>query len=762
MTAGDLSQLSMHDLFRLEAESQTQLLTAGLLALERNPVAGDQLEACMRAAHSLKGAARIVDIDAGVALAHAMEDLLIAAQHGRITLDREQIDLLLRGADLMMAIARSPDLEPGQPTGTRRPEVDAFISDLNSVMEGKGRSTAAEAIPALSEHATLESAGPVMQSSPPSNLPQRAEAEGDTSDRALRVTVDNLNRLLGLAGETLVETRWIKPFGESLLRLKRLQSESARALDKLHEALPEETLNAQAESAISDAQRRMSDCQKLLAERLGEIDTADRQSTRLAHRLYDQALACRMRPFGDGAMRFPRMVRDVAHSLGKQAHLEISGASTQVDRDILAKLDAPLGHLLRNAVDHGIEPPADRLAAGKPTEGIVSLEAYHHAGSLQIVVSDDGLGIDLNRLRSAVVERRLANADIAAKLSDSELLEFLFLPGFSMKEKVTEISGRGVGLDVVQEMVKEVRGIVRITTETGRGTRFHMQVPLTLSVIRTLLVEIAGEPYAFPLAHIGRAIKLARERIETIEGRQYFSFEDQQIGLVTAHQVLQIGEHGTAGNELAVIIVGDHQHRYGLVVDRLIGRRELVVHPLDARLGKVKDISAAALMEDGTPLLIVDVEDMVRSMEKLARADRLERVHRDGEDAGGKTRKRVLVVDDSLTVRLLERKLLEQHGYEVDVAVDGMDGWNAVRGARFDLVVTDIDMPRMDGIELITLIKRDPQLKSLPVMIVSYKEREEDRRRGLEAGADYYLTKGSFQDDTLRQATVDLIGEAVP
>ncbi len=765
MTARDLSQLSMRDLFRLEAESQTELLTAGLLALERNPVAADQLEACMRAAHSLKGAARIVDIDAGVALAHAMEDFLIAAQHGRITLDQEQIDLLLNGVDLMMAVARSPDLEPGQPAGKRRPEVDAFIADLNRVLEGEARApTATGATPAQpQEHpviAVSESAEPVAESSAPASIEQ--PVEGDTSDRALRVTVDNLNRLLGLAGETLVETRWIKPFGESLLRLKRLQSQSARALDKLRDALAQHTLDARAESAMSDAQRRMSECQGLLAERLGEIDTADRQSTRLAHRLYDQALACRMRPFGDGAMRFPRMVRDVGRSLGKQVRLEIAGASTQVDRDILAKLEAPLGHLLRNAIDHGIETPAERAAAGKPAEGVVSLEAHHHAGALQIVVSDDGLGIDLDRLRKTIVERRLASAETAGKLSDSELLEFLFLPGFSMKETVTEISGRGVGLDVVQDMVKEVRGVVRISSEPGRGTRFHLQLPLTLSVIRTLLVEIAGEPYAFALAHIVRAVKLARERIEILEGRQHFSFEGQQVGLVTAHQVLQIGEHSAASSELAVIIVGDQQNRYGLVVDRFIGRRELVVHPLDARLGKVKDISAAALMEDGTPLLIIDVEDMVRSMEKLAHADRLEKVQHGAEAAAGKQRKFVLVVDDSLTVRELERKLLEQHGYDVEVAVDGMDGWNAVRGGRFDLVVTDIDMPRMDGIELVTLIKRDPQLKSLPVMILSYKDREEDRRRGLEAGADYYLTKGSFHDDTLLQAVVDLIGGAAP
>lgn len=210
---------------------------------------------------------------------------------------------------------------------------------------------------------------------------------------------------------------------------------------------------------------------------------------------------------------------------------------------------------------------------------------------------------------------------------------------------------------------------------------------------------------------------------------------------------------------MATVVVGEGDNLYALVVDRFLGERELVVRPLDPRLAKVKDVSAAALMDDGSPVLILDVEDLIRSMEKLVSGGRLRTLERSVVRTGQKRRKRVLVVDDSLTVRELERKLLDHHGFEVEVAVDGMDGWNAVRSDSFDLVVTDVDMPRMDGIELVTLIKRDPNLRNLPVMIVSYKDREEDRRRGLDAGADYYLTKGSFHDETLIHAVVDLIGE---
>jgi two-component system, chemotaxis family, sensor histidine kinase and response regulator WspE len=309
-------------------------------------------------------------------------------------------------------------------------------------------------------------------------------------------------------------------------------------------------------------------------------------------------------------------------------------------------------------------------------------------------------------------------------------------------------------------MVKHVRGTVRVSSVSGGGTSFQLQLPVTLSVLRAVLAEIGGEPYAFPLAFITRIVSLPRTKIELLEGRQHFELDGRRIGLVSAHQVLGTIERSSSGDELSVIVVGDAPQTYGIIVDRLIDQRELVVQPLDPHLGKIKDISAGALMEDGSPVLIVDAEDMIRSVSKLVSAGDLARVGPAAAAGGEKKRKRVLVVDDSLTVRELERKLLGNHGYDVEVAVDGMDGWNAVRSGHFNLVVTDIDMPRMDGIELVTRINKDPNLKSLPVMIVSYKDRDEDRQRGLEAGAAYYLTKGSFHDDTLVQAVVDLIGEA--
>ncbi|MEP6670427.1 MAG: hybrid sensor histidine kinase/response regulator [Chthoniobacter sp.] len=738
----DLSDFSMVDLFRIEAEAQTQTLTSGLLALERAPATARHFESLMRAAHSLKGAARIVGLNAAVSVAHVMEDCFVSAQKGALTLGQAQVDLLLSGVDLLSRIAHTPEAEIAKWDGAS--EIETFLARLAAIAETGAESPAAP------------SALPVES---PITEPQAGALIAIDSDRVLRVTADHLNRLLGLAGESLVEARWLDPFARSLLRLKRLQQDLGKTVEALRDSLHGLLLSERAESHLAALEHKGAECRQFLGARLAELEMFDRRSGNLSHRLYDEALALRMRPFIDSAQNFPRLIRDIGRSLGKEVRLAIVGEQTQVDRDILEKLEAPLSHLLRNAVDHGIDLPEERLAAGKPREGAIWLEARHSAGMLLITVRDDGRGIDVEAVRRAIVAKKLTNEETAAKMSDAELLEFLFLPGFTMKEHVTEISGRGVGLDVVQVTMKQLRGTLRTTTELGRGTTIQLQLPLTLSVLRALVVEIAGEPYGIPLAAITRTLKLRQEQIESLEGRQHFAFEDQRIGLVAAHQVFEKGENPLSGEEMPVVIVGERGQRYALVVDRFLGERELVVQPLDSRLGKIKDISAGALTDDGTPLLIVDVEDLVRSVEKLSATGRLDHVQRTAAAGDSRPRKRILVVDDSLTVRELERKLLEGRGYEVEIAVDGMDGWNAIRTGGHDLVITDVDMPRLDGIELVSLIRQDPNLKSRPVMIVSYKDREEDRARGLEAGADYYLTKGSFHDESLLSSVADLIGE---
>ncbi|CAM2341821.1 hybrid sensor histidine kinase/response regulator [Burkholderia vietnamiensis] len=787
----DLSHLSLLELYREETRTQTQALSERLLVLEAREPDAAALDACMRAAHSLKGAARIVGVPPGVDIAGRMEECFVAAQAGAIALSAAHVDVLLAGVDLLLRVA-DPDAPPVSAT-----EIDAFALALTSADAAQAVPVAPASAPvsaptsaapqrgydgavnepvdagaatpphaaqpyvaqpyATSAHATPPHATPPPATDPPHAAQAAATATATAAMR--RVRADTLNRLLSLSGESLVESRWLKPFAESMLRVKRAQRDAARSLDLLYERFADD-LDAGALASMNEVRHMLNDLQRALAERMDEFDRFERRSTHIAEQLYDEALQCRMRPFGDATRAYPRIVRDLARSLGKQVRFSIVGEGTQVDRDILDLLDAPLGHLLRNAIDHGVEPPDVRRARGKPADARVTLEARHSAGSLLVSVIDDGPGVDLDALRAAVVRQRLTDDETAARLSDAELLEFLLLPGFSMRDAVTDVSGRGVGLDAVQEMVRGVRGAVRIFNEPGVGMRFVLQLPLTLSVIRSLLVEVGGEPYAFPLAHVRRTLELAHDDIDVLEGQPHFPFDGRRAGLVAAHQLLDAGAPDAARATTAVVVVGGEPELYGVAVDRFLGERMLVVQPLDSRLHKIQNIAAGALLENGDPVLIVDVEDLIRSVDKLVRGGQLATLSRDPQRALGERRRRVLVVDDSLTVRELERKLLEKRGYDVTVAVDGMDGWNAVRSDAFDLVVTDVDMPRMDGIELVMLIKGDPALKRVPVMIVSYKDRDEDRRRGLDAGADYYLAKSSFHDEALLDAVHDLIGDA--
>lgn len=761
--------LTMIDLFRAEVESHGSAICDGLLALEAQPMTTECIDALMRAAHSIKGAARLVGVQPVVTLAHVMEDVFVAAQKHLVTLLPGHVDILLAANDLMLVIARFDNTHIAKLDSDQQAQVLRQVRLLESIL------IANESCPDAQVAQTSQSAARLNLSDKRvdkkigqdenfnATIKQQAgkDASGDfvaEQDRVLRITADRWDRMMGLTSEMKVEAGWLHPYVDGLTQLKKRQFELQQVIESLRDYGDVFTDSERFKEQVAHAHRKSMECRQLLSDKLADLDMYERRLSNLSARLHRETITTRMRPFADGVHGFQRMIRDIARSLGKKIKLDINGLSTQVDRDVLERMEAPLNHIMRNAVDHGVEFPQERIAAGKPESASITLTACHSEGMLSIMVEDDGRGIDVERLRSKVIEKGLVVEAMAANLSEEELLEFLFLPSFSTRDEVTDISGRGVGLDVVLDTIQKMRGSVKVTTQYGKGSRFHMQLPLTLSVVSALIVSIADEMYAFPLARIVRAVKIPVSDIQVLEDHQYAIIDGENVGLVGATEVFEMGEQCIHDDTLPIVVISDKHYTYGVVVDRFIGQRELALQTLDRRLGKIHDISAAALLEDGTPVLIVDVDDMVCTIDNLVRGGRIGKVSREAEHATGT--RRVLVVDDSLTVREVERSLLEAAGYEVDQAVDGKDGWNAIRTGNYELVITDIDMPRMDGIELVRLIKSDQRFSGLPVIIVSYKDRAEDRIRGMEAGADYYLAKGSFHDDTLLHAVHDLIGSA--
>jgi two-component system sensor histidine kinase and response regulator WspE len=769
------------DLFREEVRGNCLSIQIGLRGLAENSQDTAPLESLASAARAIRGAAKIVGIGPAAQLAEALEATFTVAFTTTKSVDVRAWHPLHSAVEMLVElIAIRPETVPEWIA--RRASDVAEVCRLLSVapidsapaITLPAASTAAttqaiageEKVPSTEAGARMHAEASIAQAVAGSSdesliVPQAAAAAPIAAEPAaavVRVSAQSLNRLMGLAGESLVQARWLQPFSTSLLKLKKHQDHLAGLLDSLSQTLPTQGAAEEVVVLVDEVRRRTAHCRQVLAERMIEFDDHAAQAEDLNSRLYREVIVSRMRPFADGAHGFPRLVRDMARQLEKQVRLEIDGLETEVDRDVLEKLEAPLTHLLRNAIDHGMEMPEERTAAGKSDCGVIKLEVHHRAGMLAVAVSDDGRGLDPDRIRRKTIERGLTTAEMSKSMSTAEVLEFLFLPGFSTAEKLTEYSGRGVGLDVVQQAVRRIGGSVRVDSRLGKGTSFHLQLPITLSVLRAVVVEVDGEPYAFPHHRIDRLIRVPASSLRSLENRQFLVVDGENIGVVLAAQILGMNTTVPQTPDLTVVLVSDSVGQYGLIIDAFRGEQDLVVRPLDARLGKVPNISAAAVLDDGSPVLIADVEDLIRSMDHYIQRGALRRYERESATRGPS--KRVLVVDDSITVREVERQILRNQGYDVTVAVDGQEGWNIVRSEVFDLVISDVDMPRMNGLELVRMIRNEVSLRNLPVIIVSYKERAEDRLRGLEVGANYYLTKSSFHDDTFLQAVRDCVGEA--
>jgi two-component system sensor histidine kinase and response regulator WspE len=737
-----LEDFSLFDLFRMEAEEQVRVLQQGLIELEAGSATAATLEALMRAAHSIKGAARIVGLEAIVNLTHVVEDRFVAAQHGK-PLNSAEIDKVLTATDWLARLQSVPEAETAAWFEANAPAINAFAGTF---AEAPVESSATPPQPTV----PVEMGHPVSvaeEVEPETDIfAVRQPGERQAKERHVRIAVGRFDQILALASETLVASRTLIAQAEDLEKGRRALAKALQSLDD-----PDVTEVGRA-AALKEVERQAAS----ISADIEEFDQMSRANEQTASSLYRTVLAGRLRPFSDGITAASRLVRDTARDLGKQVRLEIHGEQTRVDRDILEKLEAPISHLITNAVDHGIETPAERIAAGKPAEARLRLFGRHENGRLVISVRDDGRGIDPERLRERVVARNLVSAQTAAGLSESELLEFLFLPGFSTRDAVNAVSGRGVGLNVVQTMVQEAGGSVVVSSDPGYGTVFRMTLPVTRSVIKVIRVQVEGETYAVPLVRIDRVAQLSPTAPDDWDTPTFTPVETtvtvngREVPVVQLGSLLGLANRPLPEGELPLLICSGAGGGVAFAVDRLVDEVELPVRRLDSRLGKVPGVSAASLDENGLPVLILDVEDLLQTAQGRPAATSFA----SGEEAAP----HVLVVDDSHTVREMERRLLVRAGYRVTTAQNGQEAWNLLRLNDYDLLVSDVDMPQMNGIELVTKVRENPRLGRMPVIILSYKDREEDRQRGLDAGADFYLTKGDFQNENFRQAVVDLIG----
>ncbi|MHB1326464.1 MAG: hybrid sensor histidine kinase/response regulator [Thermoleophilia bacterium] len=749
--------------FRAEAEERLHNLAEGLMTLENVPGDEELLKKLFREAHTLKGAAGMMGFDTVRDLSHRVEDLLSSVQKGQIPLNKNRADILLETLDRIEELL--PDSDNCQVS-----EIDVSglmerlalandshgIDSSNEEIQG-GQTVRPVATPGIAAETPAqepETPPRLAAATKTKNIAAAVEAEPSTrgADPTIRVNIEKLDKLLNLMGEILVNQ--IDSEGQ-VHELSDLQ-QSARELRNVFSSLAdqvEDLKNNSGADQIASFSEKLIQAEHRAEAISGSIDDAasrfkeNTASRRLAlDELQDRTLQVRMLPLTSIFNIYPRVIRDASSVSSKIVRLQTSGEDTELDKRILEQISDPLMHIIRNCVDHGIEAPSARVAAGKPEQGTIRLDAYQRGDRVEIEIKDDGAGIDPDKLRKSAIEKGLL--EVNDELSDEDLIDLIFRPGFSTAETITEISGRGVGLDVVKSNIEKLEGFVNVESEPGAGTRFTVSLPVTLAVIKGLLVESSDARFVIPLSSVKEMVAVSEKDIRTLGSRRSFLVRDIAIPLIDLLEYLGGGETERAGKRSQVVVVGSDKFMLGLEVGRLLGEQEVVIKPLGVFLGSLPYIAGLTILGSGAAVVVLNISQLARKVkEGTPGQHKVKHEHQVGIPVT--RRKTVLVVEDSLVVRELQRNILETAGYDVNTAVDGADALIQLSQKPADCVVTDIEMPRMDGFDLTSAIRKTEDLRDTPVIMVTSLGNDSDKKRGIEAGADAYVIKGSFDQDIL-------------
>lgn len=718
-----LKPSSIVSIFLQEVEAKTHDLIEGLLKIEKGVAGLKDYEEMMRSAHSLKGGARLSELDSIVTITHKMEDVFSEAQQGKRGFSSPDIDLLMTVVDLLPALANC---------------------HLEQDNEEKSAQLLAQGESLLTQ--LSDGSDPVK--------PQEVETESTISPNRNSTDFknENLQNIIRMAGDMKIDSQRFldisKDFRVLYKQFAQLSYQFSRHVDEFSDLREDADFT-------HDFKNDLTELVKTSSHLFDDYEQMSVNNANVIESLSREALSCRMGVFSDCLVGIPRLVRDLSKAQNKLVELIINGESTPVDRDIITPFIPAITHLVQNAIDHGIGNPQQRRKAGLPETATLTLTASHRSGYLIVTVSDDGVGINLDDIKRKIIEEGMVTEAMTENLSEEELLSFIFLPRFTLKRELTKLSGRGVGLDIVHSFVAQAQGKVRVYNQPGAGAQFEFRLPVSLATLRCVIVDVADETYAIPVSQIDRVVSFQTNDVYYIEGRPVIKHINEDVYLFRADQQLGLPEVQRQLPE-KLIVMKSPKGTFGFMVNAVMEEMELVDRPLHSGIGKLRDVRTASALPDGTPILILDAEDLVTNMEKRL-FEKSKNKWQPDNSSDSKT-KRVLVVDDSLTVREVERNMLMASGYDVDAAVDGVDGWNHLREGNYDLLVTDIDMPRMNGWELLEKVRTSVNMKDLPVVIVSYKDRQEDFERGLESGADNYVTKGSFQDDSFMKIVKKLIG----
>ncbi|MGQ2745655.1 hybrid sensor histidine kinase/response regulator [Campylobacter coli] len=739
--------------FLVEAFELVEQIDHDLVELETNPEDLELLNRIFRVAHTVKGSSSFLNFDVLTKLTHHMEDVLNKARHGELKITPDIMDVVLESIDRMKTLLNSirdngndtaigMDIEPicarltaisegespngvenetpveapqkEEPAPTPEPEVDVnqlSDSEVEAEIERllKARKAEDQARRAQKKQNTAASTTSKPAASTPKaeNMEKKVPASGGGGgggggmDQTIRVEVKRLDHLMNLIGELVLgKNRLLKIYDDVEERY-----EGEKFLEELNQVV----------SQLS-------------------IITTDVQLA---------VMKTRMQPIAKVFNKFPRVVRDLSRELGKQIELEITGEETELDKSIVEEIGDPIMHMIRNSCDHGVEDLATRAANGKPEKGIVQLKAYNEGNHIVVEITDDGKGLDANSLKAKAIEKNLITEREADQMTDKEAFALIFKPGFSTAAKVTNVSGRGVGMDVVKTNIEKLNGVIEIDSELGKGSSFKLKIPLTLAIIQSLLVGTQEEFYAIPLASVLETVRVPIDDIYTIEGKNVLRLRDEVLSLVRLSDVFGVKQVLESGDQTYVVVIGVAESKLGIIVDTLVGQEEIVIKSMGDYLQNIQGIAGATIRGDGRVTLIIDVGAMM-DMAKEIKVDIKAQIESSAKKPKEKPSDyKVLIVDDSKMDRTLMQKALEPLGVSLIEATNGVEALNIIKSGDHDIdaILIDIEMPRMDGYTLAGEIRKYSKYRNLPLIAVTSRTSKTDRLRGVEVGMTEYITK---------------------
>jgi len=752
--------------FHAEAREHIQAIASGLVELEKvspEETKAGILDAIFRAAHSLKGDARTVNSRDVETVCQSLENVFALLKGRDLVPSPGLFDLLHQAVTVLGQLLQSTEAGVSD---SAAPGMAQIVSSLKKALAESGTIPVTQ--PAL-EPSTMSKSTPEARQDNPMESPALADT--------IRVSTAKLDELL-LQAEELLSAKLAA--NQRVTSLRQLQSRPAEWRKKWGKLRGEvralqQTLSHKENGhggpradarllQIADFLEWNYEFMESLETELADLVKATAQDQRSVGAMVDHLLADMktvvMLPFSTLLDVFPRFVRELSRDQGKEVDLVIRGGEIEMDRRVLEEMKAPLIHLVRNCLDHGIEPPQRRQQRSKPQRGTITISiSPKDSNTVELLITDDGNGIDTAKIKTAALKSGLLSPEKAQTLDDKEALPFVFQAGISTSPIITDISGRGLGLAIVKEKVDKLKGTLSLETEPGKGTTFRMGLPLTLARFRGVIVRVQEHHFVVPTGDVERAARVKKTDIKSVENRKTIALKGQAISLVGLGEALELPPRTSRSEPpeaLPVVVLTWANQRIAFFVDEVLGEQEVLLKTLGKQLTRVRNIAGATILGNGRVVPILNVADLMTSAVRVSQAG-LEAPGAETAAMEEKEKKSVLVAEDSITSRSLLKSILESAGYDVETAVDGIDAFTKLRSAQFHAVVSDVDMPRMNGFGLTAKIRADKKLAELPVILVTALDSRADREHGIDVGADAYIVKSSFDQSNLLEVIRRLI-----